>query len=232
MAKPSQSDDDSEGSAPKSKKKLIIIIAVVVLLVIGGAAAWFLTKDKGADTDAEGKADAPKAESKEEPKFISLDSFTVNLQREEGAEADQYLQLNVSLKILDSALEDKVKGVLPEIRSKINLLLSSKRASEIVTIVGKKKLALDIATEANNVLGFHNGHTPAVPHPAEADAAAPAPAPTDEAASAPEPAAPAGEEGAAPPAEPGAEAQAQTPPPVKAEKKGVVDVLFTSFLIQ
>ncbi len=228
MAKPSQAEDDTEDSAPKSKKKLIIIIvvAIVVLLVVGGAAAWFLTKDKGADAGAEGKADAPKAESKEEPKFISLDAFTVNLQREEGAEADQYLQLNVSLKVMESDLEDKVKAVLPEIRSKINLLLSSKRASEIVTIVGKKKLALDIATEANSVLGFHNEHTPAASHVVAADAAAPA----DEAAPAPVAAAPAGEEAVAPPPEPGAEAQ--TPPPVKAEKKGVVDVLFTSFLIQ
>lgn len=227
MAKPAKSDDDTEESAPKSKKKLIIIIVVVivVLLAVGGAAVWFLTKDKGAEAGSEGKADAPKAESKEEPKFISLDAFTVNLQREEGAEADQYLQLNVSLKVVESDLEEKVKAVLPEIRSKINLLLSSKRASEIVTIVGKKKLALDIATEANSVLGFHNEHTPAASHVVAADAAAPG----DEAAPAPVAAAPAGEEAAAPP-EPSAEAQ--TPPPVKAEKKGVVDVLFTSFLIQ
>jgi flagellar FliL protein len=228
VAKPSQAEDDTEASAPKSKKKLIIIIVVVivVLLVVGGAAAWFLTKDKGAESGAEGRADAPKAESKEEPKFISLDAFTVNLQREEGAEADQYLQLNVSLKVVESDLEEKVKAVLPEIRSKINLLLSSKRASEIVTIVGKKKLALDIATEANSVLGFHNEHTSAASHVVAADAAAPA----DEAAPAPA-AAPAGEEAVAPPpTEPGAETQ--TPPPVKAEKKGVVDVLFTSFLIQ
>lgn len=228
MAKPAEAE--AEAPAPKSKKKLIIIIVAAVALIGAGGAGWFFMKDKSKEGGA--GAEPPKAEVQADPKFISLESFTVNLQHEEGAEADQYLQINIALKIVDSDLEDKVKAVLPEIRSKINLLLSSKRASEIVTIVGKKKLALDIVNEANTVLGFHHAHSTA---PAAASAVvAEGAIPTDEAASAPVPVA--GEAAANP--EPGAEpqekAESQEKPaaPVKEEKKGVVDVLFTSFLIQ
>lgn len=200
----------ADAAAPKSKKKLIIIVAVVALIAAGGGGWFFLMKDKGAHTES-AKVEAPK-----EPKFIPLEAFTVNLQHEESA--DQYLQINITLKVMEPELEDKIKAVLPEIRSKLNLLLSSKKPSELATVAGKKKLASDIAAEANGVLGIHNAPEPVAAAvsgvaatPAEgASATAPA-----EAASNPEPA-------VAEPAEHAA----------TAEKKGVVDVLFTSFIIQ
>lgn len=195
----------AEAAAPKNNKKLVIVslIAAVVLIVVGGALAWLLTRDQGSHEDT------PKAAASREPKFIPLEAFTVNLQREE---ADQYLQINITLKVMEPELEDKIKAVLPEIRSKLNLLLSSKRPSELATIDGKKKLAVDIATETNNVLGIHN-------------AAAPAAAPAGSAVAATE--TPGAESAVTP--EPVAEVQ---PAVAGAEKKGVVDVLFTSFIIQ
>jgi hypothetical protein len=98
------------------------------------------------------------------------------------------------------------------------LLLSSKRPSELAQVAGKKKLATEIATEANSVLGIHNA--------AEAAAAPVAAAPAEGAAPTAAPAAPAGEPAASP------EPVAETHAPAGGEKKGVVDVLFTSFIIQ
>jgi hypothetical protein len=63
---------------------------------------------------------------------------------------------------------------LPEIRSKLNLLLSSKRPSELATVAGKKKLAIEIATEANSVLGIHNAPEPVAAPAASGVAACPA----------------------------------------------------------
>lgn len=192
----------AEAPAPKNKKKLIIIIAaVVVLLIAAGGAAVFLMKGNNAHSDA------PKAEVVKEPRFVPLEAFTVNLQHEE---ADQYLQINITLKVLEPEVEEKIKAVLPEIRSKLNMLLSSKRPSELSTVEGKKKLATEIEVETNTVLGIHNAAAPVV---AAATSSVPA-----------EAAAP------TPPAEPAAEAA--HPAPAGAEKKGVVDVLFTSFIIQ
>jgi len=230
MAKPAKPEADADAPAPKSKKKLIIIIAAVVLLAGAGGAAWFFMQAKDPNAESAKGEPAAKAEATQDPKFVSLEPFTVNLQREEHAETDQYLQIGITLKVVDPELEEKVKAVLPEIRSKINLLLSSKHASELVTIIGKKKLAVDIATEANTVLGFHNA--PTAPAAASAPVATPpengAAGEAGEAAPVPAPA-PAGEAGANPDA--GGEAPAPATP-VKAEKKGVVDVMFTSFIIQ
>lgn len=223
MAKPAKpaaaKKEEVVADAPKSKKKLIII--GVVGLLVAGAAGWYFMKGNDASHVEEPKVEAPQT-----PTFIALDAFTVNLQRED--EGDQYLQINLSLKVFELELVEKIKAVLPEIRSKLNLLLSSKRASELSTAEGKKALAAEIMAETNHVLGIHNA--PAAHAPASAPAAAPA-------AVAEVVAAPAPTEGEAAPAEGEAEAPVIASAPAPAapavpEKKGVVDVLFTSFIIQ
>ncbi len=201
----------AETPAPKSKKKfIIIIVALVALLGVVGGAALLLMKDKNPP------AETAKVETPKDPKFIPLEAFTVNLQKEES---DQYLQISITLKVMEPELEDKIKAVLPEIRSKLNLLLSSKRPSELATVAGKKKLAIDIATEANSVLGIHNA--PESPTPSAASSVSPAEnQPINLVASA-----------TATNSEPVSEPPSQTPA-TGAEKKGVIDVLFTSFIIQ
>ncbi len=218
-AKPAAKKEEPAAAPPKNKKKLIMIGALAVLLA-GGGGGWYFMKAKNASHE-----EAPKPEVHADPIFIALDTFTVNLQHEE---ADQYLQVNFSLKVLDPELVEKIKAVMPEIRSKLNLLLSSKRPSEIATVDGKKKLADEIAVETNKVLGFRNAPAAAVVAPA-----APAPA------SSPETVAGEGapEGGAAPEAASAPEtatehAAEETPKPAAPTKKGVVDVLFTSFIIQ
>jgi flagellar FliL protein len=222
-AKPAAAKKDAahaaDGAAPKSKKKLIMIVVAAVVLLAGGGGAWFFMKAKDPQ-----QADSKKVEVAKDPKFISLETFTVNLQREES---DQYLQINVSLKVMEPELEDKIKAVLPEIRSKLNLLLSSKKPSELATVIGKKKLAIEIATETNSVLGIHNAPQKVESEHVAANAASGvAPSPAEGTASA------APEASAAPAAnsEPvAADAPAESG---GGERKGVVDVLFTSFIIQ
>lgn len=233
MAKPAKpaaaKKEEPVAEQPKSNKKMLIIAVAVAALVAGGA-GWYFMKGK-----TSGEHEAPKVEVAKDPIFIPLEAFTVNLQREE---ADQYLQVTFSLKVMEPELVDKIKAVLPEIRSKLNLLLSSKRPSELSTIEGKKKLAAEIVVETNGVLGIHN--KPATPAPVAASA--PAAVPEVVAASAPavEGEAPveaaaehAGEHGEQAAAEGAAPAPAPAPAaPAAPEKKGVVDVMFTSFIIQ
>ena len=197
-AKPAASAAKEEtpvAAPPKSKKMLIIGIVSLLVVVVGGA-GWYFTRSH-APTDAH--ADAPKVEAPHEAKFVSLgENFTVNLQREEG---DQYLQAGITLKVLQPELEEKIKAVLPEIRSKLLFLLSSKKPSELQTIEGKKKLISEIIAETDGVLG--------VPVPPSATA------PVHEAA-----------------ASGAASAPVATAPVAEPNPKGVVDVLFTSFIIQ
>lgn len=130
----------SDTAAKSGKKgKLPILVALLTLLSAGGGAAWYFLQGN-AHHDA--KAAAPKP-----PVFVNLEPFTVNLQPEQG---DQYLQVGLALKVSDSSTVDQIKLYMPEIRSRILLLLSSKRASELITAEGKNKVSGEIAAEVKN----------------------------------------------------------------------------------
>jgi flagellar FliL protein len=233
---------------------LFIIIGVVVLLIAGGA-GWYFTK--GHAPEGEHAAEV-KAEPVHEPKYIALgENFTVNLLHEDG---DQYLQAGITLKILDPTLEEKIKARMPEIKSKLLFLLANKLPSELQTAAGKQKLVGEIIAETDAVLGLGDAHgTPAADaHGAPAADAHGAPAadahgaPAADAHAAPAApvadahTAPAASGHAAPPADPHA-APASDPhaaPPASAvaasgvvaplphKTTGIVDVLFTAFIIQ
>ena len=85
------------------------------------------------------------------PTFVPLDAFTVNLRRDEG---DHYLQVVAVLRLADATMDPTLKAFMPEIRHRINLLLSSKLPSEIATIEGRQALALIITEQINEALGF------------------------------------------------------------------------------
>jgi flagellar FliL protein len=190
--------EETPVAAPPKSKKMLVIGIILLSVIIAGAAIWFFTKGSAPAT---GHTEAAKTEPAHEAKFIPLgENFTVNLQREEG---DRYLQAGITLKVLQPELEDKIKTLMPEIRSKLLFLLSSKTPSELQTAEGKKKLIAEIIAEVDAVLGL--GSPPAAADTAHANAASGA-------ASAP--------------------AAAQAAPAAEAKTKGVVDVLFTSFIIQ
>lgn len=146
------------GDKPKSKKKMmiIIVVAVLVLALAGGGAFFFLKKNKAADQE---KVEEPAAVA-ETGKYLFIPlapQFTVNLQHEEG---DRYLQTEITLRIPeDPHLADEIKGKMPEIRSRLNLLLSGKKPSEITTVEGKKELITEIGAEITSVL--HDEPVPA-----------------------------------------------------------------------
>jgi len=140
----------AEAPAPKkSKAKLIIIIAAAVVIVGGaaGGAFMFLHKDSGAPANAEGKKKEAKAEPAKAPVFVTLEPFTVNLQSENGT--DQFLQVALTLQVPNAEQEEKVKNFMPQVRSRLLLLLSSKKASELTSVDGKKKLTDDIIATVN-----------------------------------------------------------------------------------
>jgi len=155
-AKPAE--EGAEAPPKKSKKLLIIILAVVLLVVLGGGAAFMLLK-KGdhAEDDEETAEETTKPAKKKDkkkdkeahPVFINLDAFTVNLVPETG---DQYLQVVLSLEVEDAAAEPEIKTKMPKIRNNLTLLLSSKKASELLPKEGKEKLAEALKDEINSVI--------------------------------------------------------------------------------
>jgi flagellar FliL protein len=154
MAKPAKPAQETDAPAPpkKSKKKLIIIVAILILTLGGGAAAFFLLKPAhppGLDKAAEHE---PKVEKP--ATYVELGTFTANLMHEEG---DRYLQTAISLKITNPELTEKIKAANPEILHRVNMLLQSKRPSELSTYEGKQKLADQIKAQVEYVLGLRKG---------------------------------------------------------------------------
>jgi len=196
-----------ETAAPKKSGKMFIIIAAVAVLIAAAGGGWYFTQAKNAAPHAEEAKVAPP----KNPIFVPLENFTVNLQRES---VDQYLQLGLTLKIFELENEAKIKLNLPDIRSKILQLLTTKTASELLTAEGKNILIQEIMLLSNKSIGIVNA--PALSGQSKDITAASQVAET---------AAPTEEHGAD-----AAEHKAAVKTP--AEKKGIVDVLFTSFIIQ
>jgi flagellar FliL protein len=150
---------EAEQPPKKSKKLLIIIVALLVLVIVGGAAAFFMMKGNAAadeEGDEEGDEVPAKVEKKKAkkdhdapPVFVKLDAFTVKLQTEQQ---EAYLQAIPELRVLDAHIGDKVKQYTPEIRHKLLLILSGKRASEISTPQGVQLLANEMRVTINNII--------------------------------------------------------------------------------
>jgi flagellar FliL protein len=209
-AKPAAAKPADPTVQKKSSKTLVIGAAVSLLVIIAAGGGWYFSKGKG---DAH-HADEIKIAPPKTPIFVALEPFTVNLQRESS---DQYLQLGLSMKVFEVEIESKIKTNLPEIRSKILQLLTTKTATELLTAEGKTRLVKEIMSMSNTVIGISN-------LPAPAAAAIPVAAVAAEHSTAEQHTPDAG-------AEP-ASAPAATAAPKPAEPKGIVDVLFTSFIIQ
>jgi len=141
-----------------SKKKLImIIVAVLILAIGGGGGAYFMLKghDDSAEHDDEPVKKKSKKKKKSEagpPVYVPVEAFTVNLQPEEG---EQYLQLAFTLQVPDAEQSESIKNNMPKVRSRILLLLSSKKASEINTPEGKQQLSKEILEQINQPFEEH-----------------------------------------------------------------------------
>jgi flagellar FliL protein len=157
MAKEAKPEADA-AEAPKKSKKLLIIVAaaLVLLLAIGGGAAFFLMKgqanpdgEEGEATTEKAKVDKKKGGKEVAPVYVALDAFTVNLVPENG---DQFLQLIISIEVSDLHTGDKVKSYTPKLRNNVMMLLSGKKAAELITREGKVTLANEIRDLINQIL--------------------------------------------------------------------------------
>jgi len=129
-----------EEAAPASKKKLIIIIAAVVLALGGGGAAWFFTQQKSHTK----KEEVKKEEPVKAPVFLTLDTFTVNLQPDPD---EKFLQVDISLQVASAEAAEAIKLHMPAVKNRLLLLLTSKSAAEISTVEGKQDLSNEIIAE-------------------------------------------------------------------------------------
>lgn len=142
---PEVQEEGAEEAPKKSKKKLIIIIAAIVLLIGGGVGGWLMMS--GGDEHAEGEEGEHHEEVVvKEPVFVKLDTFTVNLNPEEG---EKYLQVDITLNASDAHEADILDKRMPQVRNRVLMILTSKLASEISDMEGKKLLGEELVEQLN-----------------------------------------------------------------------------------
>lgn len=123
---------DKKNSSKKTMGLVVALIAVI-LAAASGAYAVF------GNGSAEPSVSAPKPPAP--PVYHPLETFTVNLQPEFG---EQYLQVAMTLQVANTSQIDQIKLYMPLVRSRILMLLSSKKPSEISTPAGKQQLQSEI----------------------------------------------------------------------------------------
>lgn len=142
--------DAAPAAGAGSKKKLIImIVAAILVLGAGAGGGWYFSHQSAA---AHGEDEAPAKETKKKkkkdasvkPEYVPIESFTVNLQPENG---EQYLQVQFTLQVGGAEQATLVKDNMAIVRNRVLLLLSSKKASEINTVEGKQQLATEIQAQ-------------------------------------------------------------------------------------
>jgi flagellar FliL protein len=136
---------------------IIMIVVGVLVLAIGGVGAFMFLGKKKSDPKADAaKADAAHAEGPiKPPVFLPMEPFTVNLNSEGG---DQFLQATFTLQLGDEKQMELFKLYTPQIRSRLLILLSGKKAADIATVEGKAKLSEEIIALAKEP--FTNGGPP------------------------------------------------------------------------
>ncbi len=136
-ADPKSSDADaSAGKKPAWKKWL----PIALLALVGAAAAggWFYWKRPA---DKEPHAEEQKAATPQPPVFHSLDPFTVNLNGD-----GLFLQTALTLQLGSQKDVDNLKVYLPQVRSRLLMLISAKTGEEISSTEGKQQLVEEIMT--------------------------------------------------------------------------------------
>ena len=157
MAKDAKPEAEKEEAArPKKSKKLMIVVAVAVVLFLGmaGAAAFFVVKNQSQGDDGEAAVENAQSEKKKSgkvaaPVYVALEAFTVNLVPENG---DQFLQLTMVVEVSDANVGDRLRAYTPKLRNNVMLLLSGKKASDLIMREGKETLANEVRDLINDVV--------------------------------------------------------------------------------
>jgi flagellar FliL protein len=136
MAKINDRSEPESPAVKKPKKFKIFLIILIVMLSIGGLAWFYMIRQAG---DKEHDKEKVEVKASSPPVYLVMEPFTVNLKPE-----GQFLQATFTLQMENSEELTKVKTYMPQIRSRLLLMLSNKTVEELSTLDGKEKLGEEI----------------------------------------------------------------------------------------
>ncbi len=128
-----------------SKKLLWIMIILVLLSSAGAAVAIYMVMDQRDDGSED--AEMQQAMELESPIFMSIEPFTVNLADDNYG--PRLLYTGVTLRVGDEESKALLEEHMPQVRSRLLMLLSGKQADELTSSEGKQQLAQAIVDRLN-----------------------------------------------------------------------------------
>ncbi|MGY2460626.1 flagellar basal body-associated protein FliL [Vreelandella sulfidaeris] len=128
-----------------SKKLLWIMIILVLLSSIGAATAIYMVIDQQ-DNGTE-NAEMQQAMERESPVFMRIEPFTVNLA--DDRHGSRLLYTGVTLRVGNEESKVILEEHMPQVRSRLLMLLSGKQADELTSSEGKQQLAQEIVNRLN-----------------------------------------------------------------------------------
>ena len=136
-------------SPQKSARKWIIILIVIVLIACGAAgyAVWKM-RALTSSPQAQTLVQVPEEITVPQPLFYPLEPFTVNLV-ESASQDERVLYVGFTLRLKDKNTQERLVKYLPEVRSRILLLLSHQQQSTLQTEEGKTTLSAEIKKVLN-----------------------------------------------------------------------------------
>ena len=154
-----KADPKADAAAPAAtggKRKLFVLIgAAFVVLALGAGAGWYFLHGSSSAAVPANKDHTSSKKKKDDaapPEYVAIEPFTVNLQPENG---EQYLQVAFTLQVDNKEQVELIKANMAKVRSRVLLLLSGKKASEISTVEGKQRLAGEILAGVNEPFVEH-----------------------------------------------------------------------------
>ncbi|MEQ8261084.1 MAG: flagellar basal body-associated protein FliL [Alcanivorax sp.] len=129
--------------SPKRSSTLGWLIALMAVLLVALVAInmYLLLSDDG-DDDNDGEQPVEQVEAPRPVIYIKIDPFTVNLQGDLCGQ--RLLYVGLSLQVADSETESYVREHMPQLRSRLLMLLSGQSSQSVATQDGKEQLKAKI----------------------------------------------------------------------------------------
>ncbi|APX93241.1 flagellar basal body-associated protein FliL [Halomonas sp. 1513] len=125
-----------------SRKPWWIIGLLIILFSMGSSAAMYFMMDSR-DGDATASAQTAVEEARAPaPIFVDINPFTVNLQSRRYDH--RLLYVGLSLRVGNETTRELIEEHMPQVRSRLLMLLSSQEAEELTSPEGKQQLSSEI----------------------------------------------------------------------------------------
>lgn len=126
----------AKGKGKRFPWMIIVIVVALAACAAAGYSWWMLHKQP-----AQGEVNKPQPPAA--PVFMPLDTFTVNLQTPNN-DPDRVLYIGLTLRVPDEATRTQFSSYLPEVRSRLLMLLSRQTPDQLASEEGKRQLIAQI----------------------------------------------------------------------------------------